>query len=45
METLFFPQKEWIIDVIHERLYPLTGYQVTTDQSITELIRRNKFGV
>jgi len=45
MESLFFPQKEWIIDAIHERLYPLTGYQVTTDQSIIEQIRRNKFGV
>jgi len=45
IETLFFPQKEWIIDAIHERLYPLTGYQITTDQSITEQIRRNKFGV
>jgi len=45
METLFFPQKEWIIDAIHERLYPLTGYQVTTDKSISEQIRINKFGV
>jgi 2-oxoisovalerate dehydrogenase E1 component len=45
METLFFPQKEWIIDAIHERLYPLAGYQVKTNQSMTEQIRRNKFGV
>ncbi|HEC93302.1 MAG TPA: dehydrogenase, partial [Candidatus Atribacteria bacterium] len=45
METLFFPQKEWIIDAIHERLHPLAGYQVKTDQSITEQIRRNKFGI
>ncbi len=45
MEYSFFPQKEWIIDAIHERLYPLDGHQVTTDQSITEQIRRNKFGI
>jgi len=45
METLFFPQKEYIIDAIHERLYPLAGYQVRTVQSISEQIRRNKFGV
>jgi len=45
MESFFFPQKEWIIDVIHERLYPLPGHQVITDHSITEQIRRNKFGV
>jgi len=45
MESVFFPQKEWIIDTIHEHLYPLDGHQVTTDQSTTEQIRRNKFGV
>jgi len=45
MESSFFPQKEWIIDAIHERLYPLDGHQVTTDQSTTEQIRRNKFGI
>lgn len=45
MESVFFPQKEWIIDAIHERLYPLDGHQTTTDQSTTEQIRRNKFGV
>jgi 2-oxoisovalerate dehydrogenase E1 component len=45
METLFFSQKEWIIDAIHERLYPLPRHQVITDQSITEQIRRNKFDV
>ncbi|GAI69605.1 unnamed protein product, partial [marine sediment metagenome] len=45
MESAFFPQKEWIIDAIHERLYLLDGHQVTTDQSTTEQIRRNKFGV
>src|SRR5665648_82085 len=45
MESSFFPQKEWIIDAIHERLYPLEGHQATTDQSTTEQKRRNKFGV
>ena len=45
MESSFFPQKEWIIDAIHERLFLLDGYQVTTDQSTTEQIRRNKFGI
>ena len=45
MESVFFPQKEWIIDAIHERLYPLDGHQVTTAQSIAEQIRRNRFGV
>jgi len=45
MESSFFPQKEWIIDAIHEHLYSLEGHQITTDQSTAEQIRRNKFGV
>ncbi len=38
-------QKEWIIDAIHERLYPLPGHQVTTNQKISELIKRNQLGI
>ena len=45
MESIFFPQKEWIIDAIHERLYPLPGHQVTTNQKISELIKRNQLGI
>jgi len=45
MESSFFPQKEWIIDAIHERLYPLPGHQVTTNQTMAEMMRRNRFGV
>jgi 2-oxoisovalerate dehydrogenase E1 component len=45
MESMFFPQKEWIIDAIHERLYPLPGHQVTTNQKISELIKRNQLGL
>ena len=45
MEWSFFPQKEWIIDAIHERLIPLTNHEVTTNQSVGELQRRNRLGV
>jgi len=45
MESVFFPQKEWIIDAIHERLYPLDGHQVTTIQTNSEIIRKNRLGV
>jgi 2-oxoisovalerate dehydrogenase E1 component len=45
MEEMFFPQKEWIIDAIHDRLYPLPGHQVTTNQSSGEILRRNRKGV
>ncbi|MEE8440085.1 MAG: transketolase C-terminal domain-containing protein, partial [Spirochaetia bacterium] len=45
MEEEFFPQKEWIIDAIHERLLPLSGHAVTTVQTGDELLRRAKNGV
>ncbi|GAH85285.1 unnamed protein product, partial [marine sediment metagenome] len=40
MEPSFFPQKEWILDAIHERLSPLAGHQVTTNQTTSEMLRR-----
>jgi 2-oxoisovalerate dehydrogenase E1 component len=45
MEEMFFPQAEWIVDAVHERLLPLAGHQVSTDQSLEELRRRNRLGV
>ncbi len=45
MEEFFFPQKEWIIDAVHERLLPLPGHQVSTDQSYSEILRRSRMGV
>jgi len=45
LEEIFFPQKEWIIDIIHERICPLPGHEVSTRQSIEEIIRRNKMGI
>jgi 2-oxoisovalerate dehydrogenase E1 component len=45
MESMFFPQKEWILDAIHERLLPLEGHEVSTKQSPGELLRRSQRGV
>jgi len=45
MEEMFFPQKEWRVDAIHERLYPLSGHQVTTIQTTGEMLRRNRCGI
>ncbi|MFA5853206.1 MAG: dehydrogenase, partial [Spirochaetales bacterium] len=45
METLFFPQKEWLLDAIHERILPLKGHVVTTVQTEGELARRARLGV
>jgi 2-oxoisovalerate dehydrogenase E1 component len=30
METEFFPQKEWIVDAVHEKLIPLPGHAPAT---------------
>jgi 2-oxoisovalerate dehydrogenase E1 component len=45
MEELYFPQKDWLIDAIHERILPLPGRTVITNQSTLELARRNRLGV
>jgi 2-oxoisovalerate dehydrogenase E1 component len=45
LEEVFFPQKEWIIDTIHERILPLPGHQVSTVQATDEILRRNRLGV
>jgi 2-oxoisovalerate dehydrogenase E1 component len=45
LEAMFFPQPEWLIDAIHERIQPLTGHTPTTNQSLGELIRRSRLGV
>ena len=38
LESLFFPQKEWIVDTIHERLFPLPGHKATTLQTAGEML-------
>jgi 2-oxoisovalerate dehydrogenase E1 component len=45
MEPVFFPQAEWIVDAVHERIVPLPGHQVTTNPTLGELLRRNRLGV
>ena len=45
MEDDFFPQPEWILDAIHERLLPLSDHSVTTEQTTGELVRRTRYGV
>ncbi len=45
MEEGFFPQKEWIIDALHERILPLPGHVPTTAQAAEEILRRNRLGV
>lgn len=45
MEEMFFPQKEWLIDAIHERIQPLRGHKVKTNQTLAEVKRRNRKGI
>jgi 2-oxoisovalerate dehydrogenase E1 component len=45
LEEAFFPQKEWIMDTIHERILPLPNHKVSTVQTTAELLRRNALGV
>ena len=44
-EPYFFPQKEWILDTIHENILPLEGHAVTTNRTMGERIRRSRLGV
>ena len=45
MEELYFPQTDWIIDAIHERILPLPNYRPVTVQTTGDLLRRNRRGV
>ena len=45
LEEAFFPQKEWILDTIHERILPLTEHKVSTVQNVEEIVRRNQLGI
>lgn len=45
LESFFFPQPEWIVDAIHERVLPLPGHVPTTNQTEGEMARRNRLGI
>jgi len=45
MEQYFFPQENWIIDAIHEKIMPLKGHQVRNNFTYLEQIRRNRLGI
>ncbi|MHA6510905.1 alpha-ketoacid dehydrogenase subunit alpha/beta [Tessaracoccus sp. Z1128] len=45
LEKEFFPQIEWLIDAIHERILPLKGHVPTTNQTNAELARRSRMGL
>lgn len=45
MEEYFFPQVDWILDAIHQKIVPLKGHQAKTDYSIEKSISLNKNGI
>ena len=45
MEDVFFPQAGWIVDAIHERILPLKGHKVATNQTLIDHARRQRLGV
>jgi 2-oxoisovalerate dehydrogenase E1 component len=45
MEQFFFPQPDWILDAIHEKIVPLKGHKTKFDFSAEKIIALNKEGV
>ena len=44
-DKYFFPQKEWILDAINEKIMPLKDYKPVTNVTAEEEIRKLKLGV
>ncbi|HKK43531.1 MAG TPA: thiamine pyrophosphate-dependent enzyme [Bacteroidales bacterium] len=45
MEKYFFPQPDWIIDAIHEKIIPLKGHSSKNNFSAEKQILLNKMGI
>ncbi len=45
IENYFFPQPEWIVDAIHEKIVPLENHVVENDFSNEEQMYRNANGI
>jgi len=45
LEDFFFPQPEWIIDAIHQKILLLNGHVAKHNFTNNEMIRLNKLGV
>jgi len=45
LEDSFFPQPDWFLDVIHEKIVPLPGHITKSNFTDAEQIRRSKLGV
>ncbi len=45
MEKDYYPQADWVIDAVHERIVPLKGHQVSHHYTLGELQRISRLGV
>jgi len=45
LENSFFPQPNWLLDAIHEKIIPLPGHTVTTNVTRIEKLKLSKLGV
>ncbi len=45
LENSFFPQPNWLIDAIHEKILPLEGHVSTSNYTDNEMLRTNKAGI
>ncbi len=45
LEDYFFPQAEWIVDAIHERMLPLDGHTSTSEWSDKAILLRHQKGI
>ncbi|MBT5427006.1 MAG: dehydrogenase, partial [Bacteroidetes bacterium] len=45
LEDYLFPQPEWMLDAIHERIIPLKEHRVSTNFTTADQLRKNREGV
>jgi len=45
LENYYFPQVEWILDAVHEKILPLNNYQIRTGKSLEKEISLYRKGV
>ena len=45
LENSYFPQPDWMIDAIHEKIMPLKGHVSKSNYTDLEMIRINKQGI
>ncbi len=45
MESIYFPQPQWIVDTVNERVLPLPGHTPSSVQTAQDIARRYRAGV